>query len=81
MRVKAAELQSGDRLLVYTDGLPDAMNAAGDRFGRERTEQLLLDVADQSANDALNHLLWTVRQYTGPRRATDDTTLIVIEAE
>ncbi|MEM1447382.1 MAG: SpoIIE family protein phosphatase [Planctomycetota bacterium] len=75
------DFKPGDMLLLYTDGLPDAMNADGDRFGRERTEQLLLDVADMSANDALNHILWTVRQYTGPRRATDDTTLIVIKAE
>lgn len=75
------DFKPGDMLLLYTDGLPDAMNGDGHRFGRERTEQLLLDVADKSANDALNHILWTVRQYTGPRRATDDTTLIVIKAE
>lgn len=74
------DFRPGDMLLLYTDGLPDAMNADGHRFGRQRTEQLLLDVADKSANDALNHILWTVRQYTGPRRATDDTTLIVIKA-
>lgn len=75
------DFKPGDTLLLYTDGLPDAMNAEGQRFGRERTEQLLLDVADKSANDALNHILWTVRQHTGPRRATDDTTLVIIKAE
>lgn len=75
------DLKPGDMLLLYTDGLPDAMNAEGQRFGRQRTEQLLLDVADKSANEALNHILWTVRQYTGPRRATDDTTLILIKAQ
>lgn len=75
------DLKPGDMLLLYTDGLPDAMNREGQRFGRQRTEQLLLDVADRSANDALNHILWTVRQHTGPRRATDDTTLILIKAE
>lgn len=74
-------LQPGDMLLLYTDGLPDAMNGQGERFGRERTEQLLLDVADRTANDALNHILWTVRQFTGPRRATDDTTLVLVKAE
>lgn len=75
------DLKPGDMLLLYTDGLPDAMNEHGQRFGRERTEQLLRDVADKTANEALNHILWTVRQYTGPRRATDDTTLILIKAE
>ncbi|MBB6429543.1 SpoIIE family protein phosphatase [Algisphaera agarilytica] len=75
------DFQPGDMLLLYTDGLPDAMNAQGERFGRQRTEELLLSVADKPANDALNDILWTVRQFTGPRRATDDTTLIVIKAE
>ena len=75
------DFEPGDVLLLYTDGLPDAMNAEGERFGRERTERLLLEVADRSANDALNHILWTVRQHTGSRRATDDTTLIVVKAQ
>ncbi|MEM7625048.1 MAG: SpoIIE family protein phosphatase [Planctomycetota bacterium] len=75
------DFEPGDMLLLYTDGLPDAMNPDNERFGRERVEQLLLDVAERSANDALNHILWTVRQHTGPRRATDDTTLVLIKAE
>ncbi|MEM8737765.1 MAG: SpoIIE family protein phosphatase [Planctomycetota bacterium] len=74
------DFRPGDLFLAYTDGLPDAMDAQGKRFGRERAEQLLIEVADRSANDALNHVLWTVRQHTGPRRATDDTTLILIKA-
>jgi sigma-B regulation protein RsbU (phosphoserine phosphatase) len=75
------DLEPGDTVLLYTDGLPDAMNPAGQRFGRERVEQLMHEVADRNANDALNHILWSVRQHTGPRRATDDTTLILIKAQ
>jgi sigma-B regulation protein RsbU (phosphoserine phosphatase) len=74
------DFKPGDLILFYTDGLPDAMNDRDERFGRARVEKLLLEVASRSANDALNHILWTVRQYTGPRRATDDTTLIVLKA-
>ena len=58
-----------------------AMNRDGDRFGRENVEKLLLEVQDRSANEALNHILWTIRQHTGPRRATDDTTLILIKRD
>jgi len=73
-------LQPGDMLLLFTDGLTDAMNLQDQRFGKERAEKLLLEVADRSANDALNHILWTVRQHTGPRRAPDDTTLLLLKA-
>ena len=75
------DFEPGDMVLLYTDGLPDAMNSESKRFGRERIEKLMLEVADRSANDALNHILWNVRQHTGPRRASDDTTLILIKAD
>lgn len=74
------DFRPGDMLLLYTDGLPDAMNAHENRFGRAAVEKLLREVGQSTANDALNHILWTVRQHTGPRRATDDTTLIVLKA-
>ncbi|MEM9882836.1 MAG: SpoIIE family protein phosphatase [Planctomycetota bacterium] len=74
------DLEPGDVLLMYTDGLADAMDPDGHRFGRERVEQLLLEHHGRDANDALNHILWAVRQHTGPRRATDDTTLILLRA-
>ena len=75
------DFEPGDMVLLYTDGLADAMNSESKRFGRERIEKLMLEVADRSANDALNHILWNVRQHTGPRRASDDTTLILIKAD
>ncbi|MEM6459226.1 MAG: SpoIIE family protein phosphatase [Planctomycetota bacterium] len=74
------DLEPGDLLLLYTDGLADAMNPEGKRFGRERVEELLLEQTGRDANDALNRILWAVRQHTGPRRATDDTTLILLRA-
>lgn len=73
------DLQADDMLLLYTDGLPDAMNAEGRKFGRDRIESALLETADKSAAEALNHILWQMRHYTGLRRSFDDTTLVVIK--
>jgi serine phosphatase RsbU (regulator of sigma subunit) len=42
-------LQSGDRVLAYTDGVTDAFNAAGERFGLGR----LLDLVQRALNDEL----------------------------
>ena len=74
------DLLPGDLLLLYTDGLPDAMDAEGNRLGRERVEQLLRDSAGRSAVDTLNHILAAIRHHTGPRRASDDLTLVVVKA-
>ncbi|MCC6683001.1 MAG: SpoIIE family protein phosphatase [Phycisphaeraceae bacterium] len=73
------DLNRGDLLLLYTDGLVDAFNADGRKFGNERVEQTLRQCASKSATDALNHLHWTVRQFTGTRRSIDDTSLVVVK--
>jgi serine phosphatase RsbU (regulator of sigma subunit) len=48
------------------------------RFGRKRFEKALRE-ANGSASDILNHVLWTMRRFTGIRRGLDDTTLVVIK--
>lgn len=75
------DLEPGDMLLLYTDGLPDAFNFDWQRFGRARIEAALLEAADRSgsAHDALNHVLWAMRRHTGLHRSIDDTTLVVIK--
>ncbi len=74
------DLRVGDTILLYTDGLPDAMDADGHRLGRERVEQLLTESAHRTAAEMLSHILFAIRQHTGPRRASDDLTLVVMKA-
>jgi sigma-B regulation protein RsbU (phosphoserine phosphatase) len=71
-------LEPGDLIVLYTDGLGDAMNFTGQRFGRERIEAAIAECADKSAHDTVNHLLWHMRKHTGLNRSFDDTTLVVI---
>ncbi len=73
------DLQPGDVLLAFTDGLCDAANFDGERFGRRRILEALRAAADKSAADILNHVLWELRRYIGLNRAADDTTLVVIK--
>lgn len=73
------DLQPGDVVLLYTDGLTEAMNQTQEKFGRRRIEQALLAVTDRPAGDILNHILWEMRKFTGLRRSIDDTTLVVLK--
>lgn len=77
------DLLPGDVLLLYTDGLPDAMNASEERFGRKRMEQILLEIAARKGEprpvvDDLNELVSHLRVHAGARRGSDDTTLVMM---
>ena len=75
------DMAPGDTLLLYTDGLVDSFNDAGEKFGRKRIEHALTESAEKSAADTINHILWQVRRFTGPRQGVDDTTLVVVKVE
>jgi phosphoserine phosphatase RsbU/P len=72
-------LQFGDTLLLYTDGLTDAQNFNGEKFGRERINKALRETAKSTAQEAVNHILWEMRRFVGLRSSIDDTTLVVIK--
>lgn len=75
------DLQQGDVLLVYTDGVTDAQDFQGRKFGRDRLYQAMHDMADQSANDLVNHVLWEVRRFIGLHDRTDDITLLAVKID
>lgn len=74
------ELQPGDVLLAYTDGLNEASNFEDEQYGRTRVEAALLFAVDQgySAENITRHCLWDMRRFAGLHRRQDDTTLIAI---
>ena len=82
-RQTAVQLQGGDVLLLYTDGLPDAMNFEHETFGRQRVMAALktYGAEDASAEGVTDHLLWEVRKFAGMARRTDDITMVVARVE
>jgi len=77
---KWIDLQSGDIILLYTDGLADAMNFNEETYGRDRIIAALRQAGslpNASAETIANHLLWDVRRFVGLTRRSDDVTMIV----
>ena len=77
--VEERRLQPGDRLVLYTDGVTEAQNAAHDFFGRARLREAVraagaLDCAGM--HDAVHQAL---RDFTGGADQSDDITLVVAE--
>lgn len=72
------QLARGDTLLLYTDGLTEAMNPAGECFGTER----LLAVGCASGNDnpwqLTQRIVAAVAAYVGSAEQSDDLTLLAV---
>lgn len=70
-------LEEGDRILLYTDGLVEASNAAGEFFGHEALRETLRQTAGCSATKAAERILTSVQKWSAAQ--DDDLTLIVCD--
>lgn len=78
LREVELQLDPGDILVYYTDGLTDAENPQGENFGEVRLAQSVLEVANESADDILNHILQSVEVFAEGVTPFDDLTLVVV---
>ncbi|MCZ6572551.1 MAG: SpoIIE family protein phosphatase [Planctomycetota bacterium] len=76
-----APLQSGDMLLLYTDGLPEAMNPDRELFGLERAKNLIVGLQERPAAEIVNQLVRAVVEYAKREVLEDDLTLMVVKAK
>lgn len=74
------DLESGDTLLVYTDGLTDAMNFQQQTFSRHRVREALLK-GGATAELVAQGILWEMRRFAGLQRRNDDITMIVVKVK
>jgi sigma-B regulation protein RsbU (phosphoserine phosphatase) len=72
------ELETGDRLLIYSDGLEEQWNGANQEFGLSRVETAIGD-REHDLSTAVQRLIddWTA--FLGGNRPDDDATLIAAE--
>jgi len=69
----------GDLLLMYTDGLTEALDAGGEEFGTKRLAAELLESAPDGAGQTLHRLARSVRAFSGSQPQHDDITLIALK--
>lgn len=72
-------LQSGDRLVLFTDGLSDATDAQGGFFGGERLQNLLLELAERTGEEICEGVFEALKKHKGESEQFDDMTLLVLE--
>jgi sigma-B regulation protein RsbU (phosphoserine phosphatase) len=70
------QLVPGDQLVLYTDGITEAYNGAGEQFGLSRLDRVL-ENCSVGAGDLLRAVLEELEAFTAGRPAHDDRTLLV----
>lgn len=81
MESRSLNLKPGDTIILYTDGITEALNEDLDEFGMERLQLAALAVAQQPAADIVSHITDSIRDHTGQASQFDDMTLIVIKRQ
>ena len=76
---KATNLDVGDLLLLYTDGIIEAENTDKDFFGTERLGKLLEECDNLEPQEIIDRIMSQVRIFTGMRHFNDDITLVVMK--
>ncbi len=77
------QLERGDLLLLYTDGITEAMaplkgGTRRDLFGLERLDALLIDCSSCSPRECMDQIRASVTSFSDNQMPTDDQTLIAI---
>ncbi|MBD3330295.1 SpoIIE family protein phosphatase [Candidatus Peregrinibacteria bacterium] len=79
---KEIELNDGDFVILYTDGITEARNNNGELFGLKRLEEAIKEHASQYSAEGLNyHVAKDVSTFMQDHKQDDDMTLIVLEKD
>jgi phosphoserine phosphatase RsbU/P len=72
-------MNPGDVLLAYSDGLTEAENPQGEMLGEEAVKNVILAASPTGSQQLEQKLLATIQSFTAGRTLTDDITLIIVE--
>jgi sigma-B regulation protein RsbU (phosphoserine phosphatase) len=72
-------LNPGDLLLVYSDGITEAMNANDEEFGEERLMAVVRENWSVSSSELIEKIVAAVQRHAGDTPQSDDITLVVVK--
>lgn len=75
----SAKLGKGDTLLLYTDGVNEAMNPANEEFGDDRLADILSKHSLKDCHELIGNVLEGVKAFAAGEPQSDDITLLAIK--
>ncbi len=76
--LRRIRLEPGDILVMFTDGVTEAINAAHEMYGTDRFMQLLSRQSGRRASDIRQTIIADVRKFAGKEILSDDLTLVLL---
>jgi sigma-B regulation protein RsbU (phosphoserine phosphatase) len=77
--VEEVRLNPADKLVVYTDGVTEAQNAAGEFFGKKRLQETVAAHSAEPCQAVHDSIQEAVSAFTEDAEQSDDITLLVLE--
>lgn len=74
-------LKTGDVIVLFTDGITEAMNIKNEEYGDERLEKLSLQKTDASSEEILNAIIDDIHEHTWDAEQSDDITCLVLKVK
>lgn len=72
-------MNSGDKLFLYTDGIPEAMNEIEEEYSDEKMMSFLKMHSEKASSDFINSLVQDVNAYVGKAQQSDDITAMILK--
>lgn len=76
---RRVEMEPGDLLVLYSDGLTAVLNGQGVSFGRDRLDTVIKAMADDGAGAVTSSIVASLEKFRGGREMTDDVAILVVE--
>jgi sigma-B regulation protein RsbU (phosphoserine phosphatase) len=76
---ETVQLNSGDLLIVFSDGITEAMNAVEEEFGEQKFIDLVLENINESPENLIDIVIKKVQEFSGNQSQADDVTLVIIK--
>jgi sigma-B regulation protein RsbU (phosphoserine phosphatase) len=77
-REAAVQMQAGDLLLMFTDGVTDLENSQGESFDTQRLKEWAATQAGRTAVELQQNLMRTTAEFSGNTHQTDDLTVLAV---
>jgi sigma-B regulation protein RsbU (phosphoserine phosphatase) len=74
---KTVQLEQGDMLVAYTDGIVEPENAYGEMFGEDRLKDLIVKYSKADSSEIIARTMEAVNLWTGAGELQDDMTMLV----